>query len=32
MYMKRLMMVLVMMLCLLPLGGWAEEEAAEWFN
>ncbi len=30
--MKRLMLVWVMVLCLVPLGGWAEEEAVEWFN
>ena len=30
--MKHLMLVCVMMLCLAPTSGWAEEEAAEWFN
>ena len=30
--MKRLMLVWVMMLCLLPLGAWAEEEAVEWYT
>ena len=30
--MKRLLLVCVMILCLVPLGAWAEEEAAEWFN
>ncbi len=30
--MKHLMLVCVMMLCLAPMSGWAEEEAAEWFN
>ena len=30
--MKRLMLVWVMILCLMPLGAWAEEEAIEWFT
>ncbi len=29
--MKRLMLVWVMILCLVPLGGWAEVEPVEWF-
>ena len=30
--MKRLMLVWVMILCLVPLGAWAEEETVEWFS
>ena len=30
--MKRRMLVWVMILCLVPAGGWAEEEAIEWFS
>jgi hypothetical protein len=30
--MKRLMLVWVMILCLVPLGGWAEVEPVEWFT
>ena len=30
--MKRLMLVWVMILCLVPLCGWAEVEPVEWFT
>ncbi|MBR6955113.1 MAG: leucine-rich repeat protein [Clostridia bacterium] len=30
--MKRLMLVFLMILCLVPMGSWAEKEAVEWFN
>ena len=32
MTMKRRMLVWVMVLCLVPLGAWAEKETVEWFN
>ncbi len=30
--MKRMMLVCLMILCLVPLGAWAEEETVEWFS